>query len=307
MKNIAILTPSFLPDFEGLKRLHESVVRFTEPSTIHHVIVPRRDLAQFRKIRSARMRLWAEEDFLPRGFVSTGGLSAIGRRMRIIPHTFNCSAVNLRRPWLPLRGWILQQILKLSAATRLGADAVVIVDSDVVLIRPMSAEMFFRGESVRFYELKGAVTPEMSRHFAWTRTAHELLGIPWDKEGSFSDFVGGVVSWDPAIVSACLKRIEEVKGTSWAVALSGKLHFSEFILYGIFVRNFGTEQQRAFEASHTLCHSYWSPTPLTGEGAEKFVSQYDERDVAVHIQSNSGTPRQIVDGVVASLTSGRTS
>lgn len=305
MKKIAILTPSFLPDFDGLKRLHESVVRFTEPATVHHVIVPRRDLGQFRQIRSARLCLWAEEDFLPRGFIATGGLSATGRRLHIIPRTLNCSALNLRRPWLPLRGWILQQILKLSAATRFDADAVVIIDSDVVLIRPMPAETFFRGESVRFYELAGAVTPDMPRHFAWTRTAHELLGIPWNKESSFSDFVGGIVCWDPAVVSACLHRIEEVAGTSWAAALSGKLHFSEFILYGTYVQNFGTEQQRAFVASHTLCHSYWSPVPLTGKSAEEFVSDYDERDVAVHIQSNSGTPRHIVDGVVAALTGER--
>lgn len=301
MKNIAILTPSYLPDLEGFIRLHESVLRFADKSTTHHVIVPRRDLEAFRRIPSRRLRVWGEPDFLPKGFVATDRLAALRRRIPIVPRTINCSAINLNRPWPPVRGWILQQILKLSAATKLGCDAVVIIDSDVVLVRPMQATTFFRGDAVRIYEKPDGITSELDRHLRWTRTAYELLGISWRGEAFVPDYVGGIVSWDPRLVSACLQRIEAVHRTDWGSAVARQLQFSEFILYGTFVRQFGSSEQRSFSEPTTMCHSYWSPVPMSMDGADSFVNGYDDRDVAVHIQSNSGTPAGIVNHVLSSI------
>lgn len=301
MKNIAILTPSYLPDFEGFIRLHESVRKFTDQSITHHVIVPRRDHAVFRQIPSAQLRVWAEPEFLPAGFIATDGLAALRRRFPILPRTINCSALNLRRPWPPVRGWILQQLLKLSAATQLDCDALVIIDSDVVLIRPMPASAFFRGDAVRVYEKPGGVTPELQRHTRWTRAAHELLGIPWRGESFFPDYVGGIVSWDPRLVADCLERIQAVHRTDWATAVASQLHFSEFILYGTYVRHFGSAEQRSFAEPVTMCHSYWAPVPMTLQEADLFVDCYDDQDLAVHIQSNSGTPASIVDHVLSAL------
>lgn len=305
MKTIAILTPSYLPDIVGFARLHQSVLRFTDNQTIHHAIVPRRDLEVFRSIESPRLRVWAESEFLPTGLIATDGLAALRRRIPILPRTVNCSAVNLRRPWPPIRGWILQQILKLSAATQLERDGIVIIDSDVVLIRPMPASTFFRGNSVRLYEKPHGITSELARHCRWTRTAYELLGIPWSGELSFPDYVGGIVSWDPELTRRCLNRVAAVAGTDWATAVSKQLHFSEFILYGTYVRHFGTEEQRSFCESSTLCHSYWSSAPLSLEQASVFATELGNRDVAIHIQSNSRTAPAVVDSVVSAMIGGR--
>lgn len=299
---MVVLTPSFLPDFEKFVRLHESVLRFTDESTFHHVIVPRRDLPMFQGIRSHRLHVWSESDFLPRGFIATDGLAALRRHVPVLPKTINCSAINLRRPWPPVRGWILQQILKLSAATQLECDAVVIIDSDVVLVRHMQAAAFVRGDAVRLYEKPDAVTADLERHLRWTRTAYDLLGIEWSCEACFPDYVGGIVSWDPRLVLACRERIQAVSGTDWATTVAGRLQFSEFILYGTYLRHFGTPAQRSFTEDRTLCHSYWSPTPLVGEEAESFAAGFDNRDVAVHIQSNSGTAMEVIDRLVAELT-----
>ncbi|KAA0977551.1 hypothetical protein FQ154_07460 [Paeniglutamicibacter gangotriensis] len=304
MKKLAILTPSFFPDIESFRRLHASVLRFADDSVVHHAIVPKRDVGHFQELGSHRLRVWSEDDFLPRGFLATGGLSALGRRISFLPRTFNCSAINLRRPWPPLRGWALQQILKMSAATRLDADGIIIIDSDVVLIRNLSPEQFHAGCAVRLYEKPLAVHSGMERHQLWTRVAHELLGLAWNSDSAFPDYVGGIISWDPVLVKQCLLRVEEVSGKPWATALSRQLHFSEFILYGTFVHNFGTAEQRSFSAPRTLCHSYWSPTPLDGTGAEEFIKAYDGNDIAVHIQSNSGTRQEIVDGVIEALMEG---
>jgi hypothetical protein len=301
MNTIAILTPSFLPDIDGFTRLHQSVLRYTDEHTVHHAIVPRRDLRAFREIESPRLRVWSESDFLPRGLIATDGLAALRRRIPILPRTINCSALNLRRPWPPIRGWVLQQILKLSAATQLETDAVVIIDSDVVLIRSMPAEAFFRERVVRLYEKPNGITPELARHSRWTRTAYELLGLPWSGEVIFPDYVGGIVSWDPELTLSCLNRVAAVAGTDWATAVAKQLHFSEFILYGTYVRHFGTAQQRSFCAATTLCHSYWSSAPLSFDGARSFAAELTENDVAIHIQSNSHTEPTVVDSVISAL------
>jgi hypothetical protein len=307
MKNIAILTTSYLPDLEGFKRLHESVLRFTEEATTHHVIVPRRDFESFRRIRSPRLQVWAEPDFLPQEFISTDRLAALRRRVPILPRTVNCSAINVKRPWPPVRSWILQQILKLAAARELECSAVVIIDSDVILVRPMRSAIFFRGDAVRIYEKPEGITSELTRHFRWTRTAYELLGIPWQEQIAFPDYVGGIISWEPRLVSNCLQRIEEVHRRSWGTALSAQLHFSEFVLYGTYVRHFGSSNQLSFAEPTTLCHSYWSPKPMSWDAANSFVESYASQDVAIHIQSNSGTPTSIVEHVMSALHRGAAS
>lgn len=299
MKTMAILTPSYLPDIEGFRRLHESVLRFTDNRTVHHAIVPRRDLAAFKAIGSPRLRVWSEADFLPPGFYATDALAALRRRVPVLPSSLNCSALNLRRPWPPVRGWILQQLLKLSAASKLAADALVIIDSDVVLVRQMPTDAYFRNGVVRTYEKPDAVTAGLQRHVQWTKTAHCLLGLPWVERASFPDYVGGIVSWDPRVVADCLARVETVAGKDWASAVTQNLHFSEFILYGTYLRHFGTAAQKSFCEPTTRCHSYWSPEPLTEAEASSFVGARNEADFAVHIQSNSRTDQQLITRVLS--------
>lgn len=301
MNTIAILTPSFRPDFERLVKLHESVLEFTDSSVTHHVIVPRRDLPLFMALESPRLRVWSESDFLPAGFIATDGLAAVVKRMRFLPSMVRFSALNLRRPWPPVRGWVLQQVLKLSAAPKLGARAVVIIDSDVVLVRPMPAALFLRSGTVRLFEMPNAITGDMDRHVTWTRTAHRLLGLPDPAGPAYPDYVGGIVTWDPELVSACLARVEEVTGKSWATAIAAQLHFSEFILYGTYVRHFGSEQQVAFTEPSTLCHSYWDPAPLTGARVDRFIAAFGPTDIAVHIQSNSVTSGETASQVMAAV------
>ncbi|WP_051628919.1 DUF6492 family protein [Arthrobacter sp. UNC362MFTsu5.1] len=301
MNTIAILTPSFRPDYERFVRLHQSVLEFTAESVVHHVIVPRRDLELFRSLASPRLRVWAEADFLPDGFIPTAGLAAAVKRVRILPAMLRFSALNLRRPWPPVRGWVLQQILKLSAARQLGCGAVVIIDSDVELLRTMSTDLFFKDGTVRLYEKPDAVTDDMGRHVLWTRTAHKLLGLPAPEPGARPDYVAGIVTWDPELLTGCLARIEAVTGTPWATAVGAQLHISEFILYGTYVQHFGTEQQRSFVEPSNLCHSYWEGGPLTGGRLEDFIARFGSSDIAVQIQSNSGTSNSTTRHVLDEL------
>ncbi len=132
MAVLAILTPSYLPDLPHFTELHASVRRYTADDVVHHVLVPNRDFAAFSQIDSPKLRVHPEDENLPSTFISTYASPACSGtypRMSKLPRI---TAVNLARPWPPVRGWILQQILKLDAASRIDADVVLIIDSDVV-------------------------------------------------------------------------------------------------------------------------------------------------------------------------------
>jgi hypothetical protein len=64
---------------------------------------------------------------------------------------FSDFMLNLRWPFLPMRGWIEQRIIKLLTASASTDDVVLLVDSDVQFVRPFSAETFVRDGIVRFY------------------------------------------------------------------------------------------------------------------------------------------------------------
>lgn len=301
MKSIAILTNSYAPDFERFVRLHESVRAHADPDVMHYVIVPARDYARFRSIDSDRLQVWRERDVLPKYIKPTDWLAAFMRRLSFVPATFRCSAVNLRHPLPPLRGWVLQQILKLAAVREMKTDAVLVIDSDVVLVRRLNREVFFRGDTVRLYDEPEAIGESMPRHTQWVEAAHELLGLPAPTGKLLTDNIAGVVTWDPKIVKACLARVEEATGKDWATAFGAHLHISEFILYGVYVRNFGTEAQRAYMEPTTLCHSHWEPKAMQYGAVQRFIEEFGPQDIAVHVQSNSQTSIELIDQLAAAL------
>lgn len=301
MTALAILTPSYRPDFEGFDRLHRSVLRHTGQDVMHHVIVPGLDAGLYRSIDSPRLRVWTYQDVIPRGLIATDRTAARMSRVPGLPSSLNCAALSWRRPWKPVRGWVLQQIVKMGMAHHLDDEVFVNIDSDVVLVRPLRAESFVRDGAVRLYTDEDAVSPSMKRHYRWARAAHELLGLPWQDRGSYPDHVAGVVSWDSRLLRECLARVERVAGQPWAAAVAAHLHFSEDILYGTYVRHFGSERDRSHQRDTTRCHSHWSPTPMGPAEAEQFITGFGEEHLAVHIQSTSATDDAITEHILDRL------
>ncbi|WP_313815179.1 DUF6492 family protein [Citricoccus sp.] len=300
MTSMAVITPSFRPDLAGFRRLHASVRRYTDAGVKHHVIVPGRDARLFRDIGSDRLEVWTYQDVLPAGVTATDRLAVATRRVPGLPASFNCAAINGRRPWKPVRGWVLQQIVKMCMVDHVTAEVLVNIDSDVVLVRHLAPEKLVRDGTVRLYTLKNSIGPEM-RHYRWAETAHELLGLPWTLEDSYPDHIAGLVSWDPRLLRACLDRVEEVSGGPWAQAIAERLRFSEDILYGTYVRAFGSEPDLRFQRDTTLCHSYWETEAMGADQVERFVAGFKDEDCAVHIQSNTDTEDRVFSAVVERL------
>jgi hypothetical protein len=298
---IAVLTPSYAPDFDSFAFLHQSVVEYADVDVVHYVVVPDEDLPLFATLRSKRMVLIGYRELLPASFVSTVWFAHAVARIPRAPRGARFIAVNLRRPWPPLRGWLLQQIVKLSMAMRIECDTLLVIDSDVQLIQPIAEAMFASKDAVRFYRKPEGISADMVRHVRWHDNARRLLSVDTDVSPPYNDPIGSLVSWDPRIVQQCTRLLADVSSRPWETAVSREWEFSEYVLYGEFLAEFGSAEQLSFVADRTLCHSHWAPQPLDLAGARRFIETLNARDVAIHIQSNSHTPPEIMEYIRSAI------
>lgn len=285
MTDFAVITPSYAPDFELCRDLNRSVLRWTDPGVVHHIITPSRDRPLFAPLAGARTRLWTVSDFLPR---------------RMIPLPSANFWLNLRRPFPPVRGWVQQQVVKMQAATRIDADLLVLADSDVLFVQPITTETFRIDGRPRFYRLDSEVDERLPRHLTWHAVARRLLGLAPADPPPLPDYISAFNVWDRSTVRAMTERVERATGRHFVDAVAGELHVSEFILYGVFV----DEVLGADEVAPTddmLCHSYWDERPLDAVQAARFVRDRPADHVALMISAKSRTPLEVRRAAVAGL------
>lgn len=285
----AVVTPSYAVDAELFADLHRSVLDFTPEGTVHHVVVPQSDVALFADHAGPRCRVWCEREVLPPHFRQTPRLDALVRRVGHLPRSARVAAINTRRPLPPIRGWILQQVLKLRLAATTGAEVVLLMDSDVELVRPVEEGMFRRDGTTLLYRRPGAVRLDMTDHVRWHRESWRLLGLeplPFPQP----DYVSSFMVWDRDVVLALQQRLTDVAGRPWTDVLAGRLHLSEWTLYGVFA-------ERLYRGGGTLpvietsrCHEQWGGAPLTESGAKEFARTVAPDDLAIMISAKTRTP-----------------
>lgn len=277
MSELAVITPSFRGDADIFADLHRSVLEFTPPDTVHHVFVPARDMALFAGYEGPRCRIWTSREILPRRYLRMGQ---------------DDSYVNARRPWPPVRGWITQQAIKIAAAAALEADVVLVADSDIVLVRPVTAARFSVDGQRLLHRVEKGVTQDMERHVIWHRVARRLFGLP-PQPPPLPDYVSSFNFWEPAAVRAMQQRISATSGGNWLDAFTGQLHVSEFILYGVFVDEVLGGSGPRLPEDATSCHNTWQRTPLDHDGAVDFADRLGPDAVAMMISAKSRTPYDI--------------
>lgn len=284
MGDLVVVTPSYGADYELCRDLNASVLRHTPRSTLHHIFVPQRDLRVFSSLQGPRTLVRSVNDILPRSFVQ-------------IP--FANLWLNWRRPWPPARGWIVQQIVKLQAAAQAEADLILLADSDVRLVRHIDAKTFEIAGGHRFYRRDALIDSRMPRHLHWHNVARVLLGVG-RVAPPLPDYISPFNVWSRATVLGLKNRIEAVTGQPWLEAVASHLHFSEFILYGVFVDEvLGQMKERRVDSM--LCHSYWGHLPLGAESGKEFLSAAPRDSVAVMISAKSGTPLDVRRAVLSGL------
>ena len=289
MNPVALLTPTYGRDLELCTLLCESVDQHVTSFSKHYLLVPDCDLPLFSHFESDRRCVLPASKFLPPW-------------LRPLPRVVQRKR---RQYWWSLRtkpvsGWHVQQLLKIEATISLPHARYCILDSDVVFFRDFDLSRFEYPNPIPLLDIPDEVTADQPRHSRWVETSHQLLGFPVPKLPA-SDFIGHIIFWDQQAIQAMATRIEEVTGLDWVEELCQTREFSEYMLYGYFVRH-----DARFAGSHTLrsrtqCVSYWDQPKLSEGDLKRLLRGANENDVAFSVASFSGTPVQTIRSAIEEM------
>jgi hypothetical protein len=265
--SFAIVTPTYLPDLQRCMLLAESLDRCA-PDVAHYLIVDRRDCAAFRHMQRGRRRLIESE-------------ALVGQWMWRMPGR-NGFWLSVKAP--PVRGWIIQQILKIASCDIIPERTLVFCDSDTAFLRRFTREQLLIDGKVGLLDVD--FCDEIT--LRWTQTARRLLGLP-ESESGFRNHVGNMICWNRETVIAMRSRIERSTGLSWKIALARTLHFSEYMLYGVFVREaLGYQATDHLPSTTPLVKPSWGTLLGSDEEISGFFSHFDSNTIAVMIHSKDG-------------------
>jgi hypothetical protein len=287
-QTIAIVTPSYGPDFELCRTLNRSVREFLPRSVKHYIFVDRRDLKQFRSLADERTIVASKEDILPKGIVQ---IPASNRWM---------STSTL----VPISGWLVQQIAKIATATLLDEMTLVMVDSDALFVRDVEPAVFTTNGATRLYRSTGGISAEMDDHILWHNNACRLLNVMPD-EAPMSDYIGQIISWNRQLVIQMCAHVESVANTSWHGALARTRAISEYLLYGLYVEKVLGSGANVWIDERSRCKAHWQVHPLLDSQLAEFSMSLEEGDFALMISSHSTTSRATRRAAIKLATNGR--
>jgi hypothetical protein len=294
-QHATVITPTYAADFEHARTLCASLDRFLRIPHRHLLIVPSNDVALFRPLAGPRRKVISKESVLGRhGFHRL----PVPRRIRV-PGLIDR---RIKEQWWlrgagRLSGWLVQQIVKLSAPELTEDEHLVFIDSDVALVRPFEWRHLDRDGVVRLHEHHRGTHHDT--HHRWRDSALALTGGA-PEQGPPTNYIGHLIGWRRSNLVALQQRIEAVTGMDWRLAVARRKEVSEYILYGYFVR------AQAGDAGHVredlgLVRSLWADDAAS---LESFAEAPDEGHVAVHIQSTLPMPDIERERWVARLSGG---
>ena len=264
--SLAFVTPSYGPDFERCALLVESLDIFA-PVYAHYLIVDAPDVPRFRALASRRTHIVDSREVMDARFMRVALRGGVWCNWRT----------------LPMRGWISQQIRKLAAPRIASEETLVMIDSDTAFVRP------FLPDHVRQEGKLGLLDVDYCAGMVpkWTAVAERLLGLrtPVPLRGH----VGHLIAWDRGHVLGLQAQIEAVTGLPWQVAIGRKPTFSEYILYGVYIRQVvGYTASRHAPTARPLIKQPWDYDMVSDEGRAAYFSEIAPENIAVMIHSKDG-------------------
>jgi Family of unknown function (DUF6492) len=260
----AILTPTYPPDLERCRLLVESLGHCA-PAVRHYLIVDRRDVACFRPLASARTIIVESEAILEPSF-------------RRIP-TRHGYWFNFRG--LPVRGWMLQQMLKIGLANIVTEPILVCCDSDVAFIRPFDHGAIAVDGRTGLLDIN--FIDDRTRQ--WTAVACKLLGIDQARIEQRAH-VGNMICWRRETMLALQARVETVCGMSWQQAIARLRTVSEYALYGTFVRNvIGYENSGHAPSDRPLIKASWATDIASPRALDAFFADFGDSEIGIMAHS----------------------
>lgn len=282
--SVAFVTPSYRLDRDRCALLNRSL-EVCAPWAEHWIVVDRGDLRAFKFLENGRTTVVAKEEMLP---VWVHRLDTLKVGLR--------SNVWIQSRGLPMRGWLLQQLVKLAVAEHLDADVLICADSDVVLLRPFAVTSVVdeRGR-VLLYALPDHVDERLPKHVRWHRSAETLLGVE-AADPPMPNFISSLIPWKRENVLALLEHVQETTGRHWLRALASAWDVSEYTLYGRFAQDvLGTNAGQLVSPS-PLCHDYYKHVPLSAAALDSLLDGIGPEEVAVSLTAKAGMrPEQYVD------------
>lgn len=273
----ALVTPSYAGDLERCRLLCESIDRFVSGAEKHYLLVAGCDVSLFREFEGPNRVVVDERDLLPSWLHSMRDPTSLFRR-RIWFSTRTA----------PLRGWHVQQLRRIAIAERAAEAALVYCDSDVVFLKPFDLSSFWQKGRLRLYRRDGKLpVGQGSGHDAWTANAAQVLGLPSEAVNKH-DYISTVIAWRRDSVLSMIRHIETVHGRHWVEAIAARRQFSECILYGRYVDEV-LKGRGHFHDPTQFCRVYWDGPSLSEAGLRKLVAAMEPAQVAIGIQSFTGT------------------
>ena len=281
-RDVALVTPSYAADLERCRLLCDSIDAQVRGHATHYVLVADHDHSLFAPLAGGRREIVRENDILP-------------EPMLCVPTPGG------RRAWLstfawPLRGWHVQQLRRIALANHVDHAALLYCDSDMAFVRPFDVEGLWHGDALRLYRIPNAIDSGASEHMAWTMHAHRLLGLV-APEMPAHDYINNLVSWRVADVRAMLQRIEANTERPWLRAVARQRAFSECQIYGAYADGVAA-QERHWRDAKPLCLTRWGGEPMGEAALRRFVEHMDTEQVAIGVQSFTGTDPDLIRRVV---------
>jgi hypothetical protein len=220
MDKLAIITTTYRNDLDCCKILCESIDRFVPSDIMHYLFVEDRDVALFRFLGNERRKVYSQNLIKPWWLLRIP--------FKIKGHNFWMSPFTL-----PVRGWIMQQVIKLGVFEVLDEQVFLCLDSEAFFVKPFNPSVLFKNEKVM-----------MVRHeeyWDWPNTvkyndsAKKLLKLP-EHIILNNRYMSVQFIFRKDILmklSTLLKKNSVFR--SWKIPLFNRVRLSEYTLYGVFV------------------------------------------------------------------------
>ncbi|WP_299733786.1 DUF6492 family protein [uncultured Tateyamaria sp.] len=276
-RRVGLLTCSMATDIDLFALLARSVDEHVADDIRHYVVVPGADLKQFAPYRTAQREIIAQEDIMP-------------VRLRKLPtwlRHFAFLKAGLRRPvYLTpsnavVRGWMLQQLIKIEMSRRAEEDATMHIDSDVSFFRVLQHEDAFKGDKVRFFKAEGET--KNPRHKPWVASSCRFLDVPVP-DHHLGHYIENCVLWSSAVTHAMVERIEQVHDRPLHEVIFAADTMSEYYIYGIFADFLAAPDLLAPE-DVSFCNSYWPSDESEAVDFDSLRARLQPKHCAMAIQS----------------------
>jgi hypothetical protein len=262
--SFAFITPSYAPDFQRCKLLCWSIKQFVAFPVKHYIVVDKKDLNLFQQLADSTTIILTKEEIIP---------SWIKR----VPFFDKKNIwLNLKGyksgEWL-LRGWLIQQMVKLAAAQYVEQEVLIFVDSDVAFIDFFDVYSLINEDKVRLFRVDHSADMDSEIGRKWKNSAKKLLGLP--SQNSYYDlYVSQVITWRRDNLIQLYELIEENFEQDWMEVIAGVRDLSEYVLYGIFANYVKGENSGHYDDHRQkICRSYWKDYPMSHEELKEFFQE----------------------------------